>query len=88
MSLVIVNAASDEVGVCLEDAPEGASLEIPGHGVVVTLQQIPAGHKVALEDIAAGAAVHKYGEVIGVATEAIPRGGHVHVHNLRSSRVG
>ena len=56
--------------------------------VVMATDAIPYGHKIAVEDLAAGEAVVKYGYPIGTATVAIPRGSHVHMHNVRSQRIG
>ena len=48
----------------------------------VTLEEIPAAHKVALENIFQGDAILRYGQIIGFATQDIKAGEHVHVHNL------
>ncbi len=48
---------------------------------VTTLNDIPAGHKLATRAIAAGEAIYKYSQVIGFASTAIAPGAHVHVHN-------
>jgi altronate hydrolase len=48
---------------------------------VVTVDRIPAGHKVAVRPIAAGEPVRRYGQIIGFASKAIAPGQHVHVHN-------
>src|SRR3984957_8901948 len=57
---------------------------LPGTPVVdgvVTLDRIPAGHKVAVRAIAAGEPVRRYGQIIGFAASAIAPGRHVHVQN-------
>ncbi len=85
MKSVLVISDRDNVATALEALDPGRSLEVPGASVVVR-DAIPRGHKVALRTIAAGEAVIKYGSPIGIASAAIPAGGHVHTHNVASSR--
>ena len=47
---------------------------------------IPIGHKVALQDFATGDTAIKYGEDIGKFVGAAETGGHVHTHNLKTTR--
>ena len=49
---------------------------------VVTVRQIPVGHKVATRPISAGEPVRKYDQVIGFAAAEILTGDHVHTHNV------
>lgn len=63
------------------DAERGLA-ECGDRYVVVALEPIPAGHKMAIRDIPAGGQVVKYGCQIGRAKEAIRAGAWVHVHNL------
>ncbi len=56
-----------------------AGQEIAG---VNTVDDVPAGHKLAVSDIEDGAAVFKYAQRIGTARGAIAAGSHVHSHNL------
>src|ERR1700712_3175840 len=49
---------------------------------VVTVERIPAGHKVAVKSIAIGEPVKRYGQIIGFATTMIAPGQHVHVQNI------
>src|ERR1700704_6013817 len=49
---------------------------------VVTVERIPAGHKVAVKSIAIGEPVKRYGQIIGLATQPIAPGQHVHVQNI------
>jgi altronate hydrolase len=72
----------DNVVVAARRLPKGAAA---GREGVVTLDAIPAGHKVATAAIAAGEPILKYGQVIGAATQAIAAGAHVHSHNLAVS---
>jgi len=48
---------------------------------LVTLGEVPAGHKVATRAIRAGEPIYRYGQVIGFASRAIAPGEHVHLHN-------
>lgn len=57
-------------------------LETEIDGQIITLDEIPAAHKVALKDIAQGDAIYRYGQIIGLATQEIKAGQHVHVQNL------
>jgi altronate hydrolase len=75
----------DNVATALEPLSPGRVLEVNGRSVTVR-EEIPRGHKVALSRIAAGEAVIKYGSPIGLASADIEVGGHVHTHNVASSR--
>ncbi len=77
---------ADNVLVALMDLAPGETVEY-AQTVVVIVDEILAGHKVALRQIGCGEPVLKYGEVIGLATCSIPRGCHVHVHNVASARL-
>lgn len=70
-------ADSDNTVVALANLAKGVEIA-PG---VVTVEDVPMGHKVALERIEPGRPVLKYGFPIGVATRTIELGEHVHVHN-------
>ena len=48
---------------------------------VITVDRIPAGHKVAVRPIATGEAIRRYGQIIGFATTPIGQGQHIHTHN-------
>lgn len=88
----------DNVAVALRDVPAGKELTIQaglGQGnspqvtgkekiTISTLEEIPAGHKMALRHIPEGGAVVKYGYPIGIAKESIPAGAWVHTHNIRT----
>jgi altronate hydrolase len=69
----------DNVVVASRRLPKGAEAAREG---IVTLDAIPAGHKLATAAIRAGQPILKYGQVIGAATQDIPAGAHVHSHNL------
>src|SRR5579863_8671991 len=72
---------SDNVAVARVPIPPGTELRVDGE-TIVTLDAIPAGHKVALRPIAAGEMVERYGQDIGRAKVAIEPGRHIHTHNL------
>ena len=76
---------SDNVAVALTTLEKDFSLSLEQEGQPVqTLEEIPAGHKVALRDIREGEDIIKYGYRIGIATSDIPAGSWVHTHNIRT----
>ncbi len=68
---------NDNVIVALKDIAPGT--DIRG---VISVQEIPAGHKMALCDIKKGEPVIKYGYRIGIAKEDISAGSWIHTHNV------
>lgn len=78
---VILLHARDNVAIARVMLPAGQAVEA-GNVSMMTLDSIPAGHKLALKSIVAGESVVRYGNVIGFATRSIEAGEHVHVHNL------
>ena len=72
---------SDNVAVARVPIAAGTGLRVGGTSLM-TLDAIPAGHKVALRHIRAGEMVERYGQGIGRATVDIQAGRHVHTHNL------
>ncbi len=77
----------DDVIVALTDIASGRRLKIDQIDLI-TLQDIPRGHKIALKDISAGESIIKYGHVFGIAKEDIKAGEHIHVHNVKTSLSG
>ena len=75
--------SQDTVAVALEMLEPGVSV----YGVT-TLEQIPAGHKIALKDMCVGENIIKYGAPIGHATQAIRAGEWVHTHNVKTNLAG
>ena len=73
---------NDLVVVALEPIAAGTTLDVDGG--VTTLEDIPAGHKVALVDIPEGSKVIKYGFSIGLAKEDIKKGAWIHTHNVKT----
>jgi altronate dehydratase len=82
---VLKISARDNVATTLETLEPGRRLDIDGSAITVR-DSIPRGHKIALVAIAAGDEVIKYGSPIGLASVDIEPGGHVHTHNVSSSR--
>jgi len=72
---------TDNVAVARVPIPAGTTLLVDGMPVT-TVDNIPAGHKVALWDIQEGEVVERYGQVIGRAKQPIDAGRHIHTHNL------
>src|ERR1017187_769071 len=72
---------SDNVAIARVAIAPGTELLVDGVRLV-TVDAIPAGHKVALRMIAPGERVERYGQAIGRARAAIEPGRHVHTHNL------
>lgn len=82
MDVFKINDA-DNVIVATIPITKGEQLQI-GSNTVTTMQDIPAGHKIACKAIAKGEDVIKYGFPIGIAKEDIPCGSWVHTHNIQS----
>ncbi len=73
----------DNVAVALH--PMRAGTEFEG---IVSLEEIPQGHKMALHAIKAGEMIYKYGFAIGHATANIQPGQWVHTHNMKTNLSG
>lgn len=74
----------DNIAVALRTLEEGEEVNISDSiEKVITLKNIPYGHKVAVNKIKKGDKIIKYGEYMGVSTEEIDIGEHVHVRNVR-----
>lgn len=69
----------DNVVVARIEVPAGVSVQSEA---VITLQAVPAGHKLAARFIAKGEPVLKYNTVIGFASEDLPPGTWMHSHNI------
>lgn len=78
--------ARDNVAVAIRPVAGGETVEVAGKMLLV-IDPIPFGHKLALAAMAEGAEVVKYGEVIGRVSAPIAAGAHVHVHNVVSARL-
>ena len=75
---------NDSVIIALSAIPAGTVVD---EGVV-TLEDIPAGHKIARHTLAEGENVIKYGFPIGHAAEPIAAGAWIHSHNLKTNLSG
>lgn len=74
---------NDNVAVALDVIAANTALCVAGEEVI-TIMEIPAGHKFALVDIAEKSPVIKYGFSIGNATAAVKKGEWIHTHNLKT----
>jgi altronate hydrolase len=77
----------DDVAVAIDTLAAGSEVRVADEAIV-TLEEIPAGHKFALRDLDQGEVVRKYGFPIGETTAAIARGAWIHEHNLRTRLAG
>jgi (2R)-sulfolactate sulfo-lyase subunit alpha len=88
----LVHEEADNVGVAVEDIPEGDGAssgrfrDQSGELLITVTEPILLGHKLALRDIANGDEVVEYGVAIGRATQDIKQGQCVHTHNLKGQR--
>ncbi len=69
----------DNVAIAVHEIKRGFEL-LPG---IVTLSEIPQGHKVALQDIPQGDPIIRYGVILGYALTPIAKGQWVNEHMLR-----
>ncbi len=74
----------DNVVVVLKRLAKGESIFVEGR-MVVTLEEIMPGHKLAICDIAKEEKIIKYGHPIGYAKENIKVGSWVHTHNIKTT---
>jgi SAF domain-containing protein len=81
----LVISARDNVATALRELRPGQPIDING-SVVLVVEPIARGHKIALRSIALGEPVIKYGSAIGTASADIAAGAHVHTHNVASGR--
>jgi altronate dehydratase len=77
-NLIILNE-NDNVGVSQFIIPAKSKIEDQN---IVSVDDIPFGHKVCLKKVNKGESIIKYGQIIGFASENINPGEHVHSHNL------
>ncbi len=75
---------NDNVAVALRPINKGTAVEL-GDVTVVTVEDIPQGHKFAIAPIKKGEPVIKYGFRIGNAQEDIEVGAWIHTHNLKTA---
>jgi altronate hydrolase len=84
---IVVLHGGDNVAVVVSPLEAGSIVETSA-GVLICVEPIAPGHKIAIRAIPSGERVIKYGEVIGRATQPITEGAWVHVHNLVSDYDG
>jgi altronate hydrolase len=74
---------ADNVIVARMPVAANTAVPVEGRGAaIVTLHDVPAGHKIAARFITKGEAVRKYDTVIGYASEDLPPGTWMHSHNI------
>ena len=78
-SPVIRLDAADNVTVARVEIPKGTLVDAEG---IITLQDVPMGHKIATRPISRGEPVLKYNTVIGFAGEDLEPGAWLHSHNV------
>jgi len=76
----------DNVATALHDllVMDAIILGDKNRDVVMAIEPIKKGHKIALKKIKAGEKIIKYGVVIGRATKNIEEGQWIHLHNCES----
>ncbi|MCE5249262.1 UxaA family hydrolase [bacterium] len=84
--IALVLDSADNVATMLEDCIPGDVIRLKGNGkTLVTVDSIPAGHKIAVSPVPAGHGIIKYGQKIGISTGIIQPGEWVHLHNMKSA---
>ncbi|MDD6571819.1 MAG: altronate dehydratase family protein [Thermoflexaceae bacterium] len=84
MQDIIKINGNDNVAVALKPIAKGTTLDVAGVSVV-TVEDIPQGHKFAIKPIKKGEPVIKYGFRIGNAQEDIEVGAWIHTHNVKTA---
>ena len=89
---LIIHDEKDNVGVVVIEATKKNQecdawiMENDKSIKVLSLNEVPLGHKIALQDLKEGDAILKYGHDIGKVVKAIKKGEHVHVHNVKTKK--
>ena len=88
---ILIHETHDDVGVAVHDLRTGekvgiVTLEGQEAGLLKVINDVPLGHKVAIRAMKVGHKLLKYGRPIGQVVEPIKKGGHVHTHNLKTTR--
>lgn len=79
---------NDNVAVAIHDLPKSAAISLSQQEEFTTIQEIPAGHKVALKPINKGAHIIKYGYPIGHALQAIKKGEWINEKKIKTNLSG
>ncbi|MDF2924646.1 MAG: altronate hydrolase [Paenibacillaceae bacterium] len=87
----LIHKQKDHVGVATTDIRAGETavgiyMDDDTAIELISLRDVPLGHKIAIEDLEAGGRVIEYGTPIGVAPLGLKRGEYVHTHNLKTAR--
>ena len=56
------------------------------HVIILPVDDIQLGHKIAMVDLNEGDTILKYGHDIGKVVKSIKKGEHVHVHNVKTKK--
>lgn len=76
--LVIKIHPNDNVAIATIDLPLGTTVE----DGIITLSDIPQGHKVLLNDLKQGDAILRYGVILGYVLSDMPKGSWINEHHL------
>lgn len=77
LNLMSGNGPTGNRGASGNGGPSGGP-----ESTILTLEKIPAGHKVAIRQIETGEPIFKFGWPIGISSRAIRPGEHVHTQNV------
>ena len=89
---IIIHDEKDNVGVVVIDkiTPNQECscwiMENDKSITIISINEIPLGHKIALQDLKEGDTILKYGHDIGKVIKTIKKGDHVHVHNVKTKK--
>jgi (2R)-sulfolactate sulfo-lyase subunit alpha len=89
---LIIHDEKDNVGVVVIEATKKNQecdawiMENDKSIKVLSLNEVPLGHKIALQDLKEGDTILKYGHDIGKVVKSIKKGEHVHVHNVKTKK--
>ena len=89
---LIIHDEKDNVGVVvIETTKKGQNcsawiMENDKSITIISINEIPLGHKIALQDFKEGDTILKYGHDIGKVIKSIKKGDHVHVHNVKTKK--
>lgn len=79
---------NDNVCIALKELVKNETIKVVTINevkLILLIDDVSFGHKIALKNIKKGDKILKYGEIIGEASEDISKGSLVHSHNLISS---
>ena len=89
---LIIHDEKDNVGVVvIETTKKGQDcsawiMENDKTIKIISINEIPLGHKIALQNFKEGDTILKYGHDIGKVVASIKKGDHVHVHNVKTKK--